>query len=126
MYNLIELTKNYFFCSVCGKCYIYKGSYEKHKLNCIDKNENNDKNNNNIEQNIIIKNKTFNKESLYNNNSEFYTNKIIKKEELYSHSKKLQINHLNRNEFVLHIICPFYLFFCSLLLGMIKLIIYGE
>lgn len=126
MYNLIELTKNYFFCIVCGKCYIYKGSYEKHKLNCTG--ENNYKMNNNIKKNIIIKNKTFNKEwSLYNNRTDNYTNEIIKKSEIkLDNREKLKINELNRDKLIVEIICPFYLFFCSLILGMIKLIFCGE
>ena len=39
MYKLIEISKNYIFCDICGKCYIYKGSYKKHKLICEKKND---------------------------------------------------------------------------------------
>jgi hypothetical protein len=34
MDKIIEYTKSYIFCERCGKCYMYKGSYEKHKLAC--------------------------------------------------------------------------------------------
>jgi len=113
MYKIIEIGKKYISCDVCGKCYIYKGSYKKHKLNCYTNDKNDDINNldyeNMIEENIIIDNFCFYNE----NNAE------------YKDIDRAKINNkiLNRDE-IMQIICPFYLFFCSLFLGFIKMIFY--
>lgn len=124
-YKFIEISKNYFFCDLCGKCYIYRGSYEKHKLICEKK-----KNKNNIIDNIdflIEENKIINKNGVskiqYNDSS---IGILYEDEEDYNikRREKPDYKFLNNNDFV-EIICPFYLFFMTLILGFIKGIFCG-
>ena len=97
MYKIIELSKNYLFCYICGKCYIYKGSYEKHKLIC-------NKNEINILDCEIISEE----------------NDID-----YKNENRVKINYkILSNREMMELICPFYLFFCSLFFGFIKMIFY--
>ena len=117
-YKIVEIGKNYIFCDICGKCYIYKGSYEKHKLICEKKN---DKNENNyiflIEENININiNNDLQSIKIYNDVDELDEN--IKDCNI-NQREKLHIKSL-KNEDMIEIICPFYLFFILLILGFIK------
>lgn len=117
-YKLIEVGKNYIFCDLCGKCYIYRGSYEKHKLMCEKKNDNNFL----IEENVIIRKNESNKIE----NNELETRKFDEDEMDYIEERreKLENKVFNKDDLV-EIVCPFYLFFVSLILGFIKGIFCG-
>jgi hypothetical protein len=97
MNTLIEITKNYIFCEYCEKCYIYKGSYEKHLVICSKK-----------EYNIIFSIKDTN---LVSNEK----NDIIYELNPYEY----ELINIDREKMV-ELICPGYLFLMALLFGFIK------
>jgi len=115
MYKLIEISKNYIFCDICGKCYIYKGSYEKHKLLCEKKNDI-------IEENIIMNKKDIYKIENFTSKEEYFSIDEIDCES--TTREKFTDKSFTRDEIV-EMICPFYLFFCALILGFIKGIFQG-
>lgn len=106
MNTIIELTKSYIFCDNCGKCYIYKGSYEKHNKICSKK----------IEKTEIIKNKS--EESININmkiiDTKYHNDYVDYNKKKYNQQRKL-----------IEIACPVYLFIVFLLLGFIKGMIVG-
>jgi len=107
------MNKNYFFCDVCGKCYIYMGWFEKHKLLCL-------KNENLIEENIIIKSAETSMKNVFDVDEDIYNYKDCKKID----REKLMNKSLNKDE-LFELMCPFYLFFCTLIFGFIKGIFCG-
>lgn len=115
MYKLIEISKNYIFCDICGKCYIYKGSYEKHKLICEKKNDI-------VEENIIMNKKDINKIDDFTSEDEPFSINEMDCESTIR--EKFSHKLFTRNE-IAEIICPFYLFFCALIFGFIKGIFQG-
>lgn len=117
-YKIIEIGKNYLFCDVCGKCYIYKGSYEKHKLICEKKNN---INNFSIQENIIIK--KGNSLCLENYNDMDKLDENVKDYDIYQREKFK--NKSFKREDMVEIICPFYLFLITIILGFIKGIFCG-
>jgi len=104
MYSLLELTKNYIFCNNCGKCYIYKGSYEKHNKSCLKK----------IEE-AELKNNT-------NMTDAINTANVMS---FVDYNKMVQYNQHNQHNVLFETICSIYLFIVFLLLGFIKSIIIG-
>jgi hypothetical protein len=110
MDKIIEYTKSYIFCENCGKCYIYKGSYEKHILGCSKKND------------IVIQNNII----LSDNNIKFDI--IDKDQEPYSGEKLDEIidkEFLIEQEKIVEFVTLLYLFFVTLILGFIKGIFIG-
>lgn len=105
MNAIIEITKSYIFCEYCGKCYIYKGSHEKHLVICGKK-----------EDNIIF---SINDTNVVSNEK----NDIIYELNLYDNENYELIN-IDREKMV-ELICPVYLFFMTLLFGFIKGIFIG-
>lgn len=113
MNAIIEITKSYIFCEYCEKCYIYKGSYEKHRVICSKK-----------EDNIIFSIKDTNSDSnekndmIYEVNS--YDNEYEFQFDVYNQNiENYEFKNTDREKMV-ELICPFYLFIMALLFGFIK------
>lgn len=116
-YKIIEIGKNYLFCDLCGKCYIYKGSYEKHKLICEKKNDINFF----IEENLIVKKGPTHCVEKYSDIDELDEN-----DKVYDMNQREKFkNKLFKREDIVEIICPFYLFFMTIIIGFIKGIFCG-
>lgn len=112
MNSLLQITKSYFFCDYCGKCYIYKNSYEKHNKICSKKLESMDP--------VTIMNDdiTLNKNNIINHTINHTINHIHNNNDKYI----VDYNHIkyNQHEQLVEIICPIYLFLLFLTLGFIK------
>jgi len=107
MNAIIEITKSYIFCEYCGKCYIYKGSHEKHRVICSKK-----------EDNIIFSIKDTNVVSNEKNDMIYEVNPYEYEYENY------ELINIDREKMV-ELIIPVYLFFMTLLFGFIKGIFIG-
>jgi hypothetical protein len=107
IHQIIQYTKQYFFCNICDKCYIYKGSYDKHKKVCITLYNDDDIIDNNIDDDII------------DNNIDDNTDIII-----YKKNNELnQCYKIDQN--TIDIIYPVYLFIIALFFGFIKEVCIG-
>jgi hypothetical protein len=116
-YKIIEIGKNYIYCDLCGKCYIYKGSYEKHKLICEKKSDKiKDNNTFLIEENKIINDNIQNKNYYKEDEDEMIENIM---DYNINQREKITIKSL-KYEDMIEIICPIYLFFLALIFGFIK------
>ena len=106
MNAFIEITKSYIFCEYCEKCYIYKGSYEKHLVICSKK-----------EDNIIFSIKDTNSVSNEKNDIIYELNPY--EYEYENEYENYELINIDREKMV-ELICPGYLFLMALLFGFIK------